>query len=251
MTARVVAVGAGPAGAAVALLLARAGVAVRVVERETSFACVFRGEGLMRLGSTPCRGWAWGRRWPRCRSGSCARGASGSTASRRSSSREPVAELSERAVRPSHSPRCWSGWSPRASGTCRARSSQAPGSSPWRGPDSRVTGVRLATAGRERDLPADLVIECDGRGSLVRARAGLQLEPSRERCDVLWLTLPAPAALAEGCAFMIMAAAGGDPAVCRTSWDARPLGRRRWAQRAWPRRQHDPRFGSTTVQLHH
>ena len=43
-------VGAGPAGAGTALLLARCGVEVRLVERERSFERVFRGEGLMPLG---------------------------------------------------------------------------------------------------------------------------------------------------------------------------------------------------------
>ena len=47
---RVVIVGAGPAGAALALLLARSGVQVRLLEREKSPGGVFRGEGLMPLG---------------------------------------------------------------------------------------------------------------------------------------------------------------------------------------------------------
>jgi 2-polyprenyl-6-methoxyphenol hydroxylase-like FAD-dependent oxidoreductase len=51
---KVLVVGAGPAGAAMALLLARCGLGVTLVERETSFERVFRGEGLMPLGSTPC-----------------------------------------------------------------------------------------------------------------------------------------------------------------------------------------------------
>ena len=47
---KVLVVGAGPAGAATALLLARCGLGVTLVERETSFERVFRGEGLMPLG---------------------------------------------------------------------------------------------------------------------------------------------------------------------------------------------------------
>ena len=46
----VLVVGAGPAGATTALLLARYGIDVTLVERETSFERVFRGEGLMPLG---------------------------------------------------------------------------------------------------------------------------------------------------------------------------------------------------------
>lgn len=47
---KVLIVGAGPAGAATALLLARQGIGVTLVEREMSFERVFRGEGLMPLG---------------------------------------------------------------------------------------------------------------------------------------------------------------------------------------------------------
>tara|TARA_A100001037_G_C14950123_1_gene544606 strand:- start:353 stop:739 length:387 start_codon:yes stop_codon:yes gene_type:complete len=43
-------VGAGPAGAGLALLLARNGGRVTLIERETEFERVFRGEGLMPLG---------------------------------------------------------------------------------------------------------------------------------------------------------------------------------------------------------
>lgn len=48
---KVLVVGAGPAGTATALLLARSGVDVTLVERETSFERVFRSEGLVPLGS--------------------------------------------------------------------------------------------------------------------------------------------------------------------------------------------------------
>jgi 2-polyprenyl-6-methoxyphenol hydroxylase-like FAD-dependent oxidoreductase len=43
----------------------------------------------------------------------------------------------------------------------------------------RVTGVRVAgPGGAEEDLPADLVVACDGVGSRVRAMAGLEAEVS-------------------------------------------------------------------------
>lgn len=42
--------GAGPAGVAIALLFARCGLDVTLVECETSFGRVFRGEGLMPSG---------------------------------------------------------------------------------------------------------------------------------------------------------------------------------------------------------
>jgi 2-polyprenyl-6-methoxyphenol hydroxylase-like FAD-dependent oxidoreductase len=47
---RVVIVGAGPAGMALAYLLARRGVGVTVLEQHHDFARAFRGEGLQRTG---------------------------------------------------------------------------------------------------------------------------------------------------------------------------------------------------------
>src|SRR3954454_6065778 len=47
---RVVIVGAGPAGMALAYLLARRGVGVTVLETHHDFSRVFRGEGLQRSG---------------------------------------------------------------------------------------------------------------------------------------------------------------------------------------------------------
>ena len=43
-------VGAGPAGATLSLLLARSGTRVTLLERESNFDRVFRGEGLMPSG---------------------------------------------------------------------------------------------------------------------------------------------------------------------------------------------------------
>ena len=50
MSVRIVVVGAGPAGTATALVLARAELTVTVLERETALGRVFRGEGLMPSG---------------------------------------------------------------------------------------------------------------------------------------------------------------------------------------------------------
>jgi 2-polyprenyl-6-methoxyphenol hydroxylase-like FAD-dependent oxidoreductase len=47
---RVVIVGAGPAGAALAYLLARRGVEVALLERHSDFARIFRGDGLQPSG---------------------------------------------------------------------------------------------------------------------------------------------------------------------------------------------------------
>jgi 2-polyprenyl-6-methoxyphenol hydroxylase-like FAD-dependent oxidoreductase len=51
-SSRAVVVGAGPAGALLAYLLARRGVAVTLLERQTDFSREFRGEVLMPSGIT-------------------------------------------------------------------------------------------------------------------------------------------------------------------------------------------------------
>lgn len=52
--------------------------------------------------------------------------------------------------------------------------------------DGRITGVRLSDGQR---LQADLVVACDGRGSLLRRSAGLELAETSPPIDVLWFRL--------------------------------------------------------------
>ncbi|MEZ5316185.1 MAG: FAD-dependent oxidoreductase [Vicinamibacterales bacterium] len=54
----------------------------------------------------------------------------------------------------------------------------------------RVVGFRALQRGREVELFADLSIGADGRGSVVRARAGLPRRELGAPIDVLWLRLP-------------------------------------------------------------
>ncbi len=214
--------GAGPAGAATALLLARCGLDVALVERETSFERVFRGEGLMPSGidalvemglggileSIPGRGVEFWNIWidgeevfviP-----------------------EPVEELGERATRVVSQPALLEKMVEEAS-----RYSTFSFESGTRVHDlihddgGRVVGAELRTGGFTREVCADLVVGTDGRGSLLRTRAGLELELLPENYDVLWFKMPAPEALLEGCSFMIMVAAKLHPAICYTSWDGR------------------------------
>src|SRR5262245_26577189 len=62
---RVVIVGAGPAGMALAYLLARRGVGVTVLETHHDFARAFRGEGLQRSGIDAFRQMGLGERFDR------------------------------------------------------------------------------------------------------------------------------------------------------------------------------------------
>jgi 2-polyprenyl-6-methoxyphenol hydroxylase-like FAD-dependent oxidoreductase len=53
----------------------------------------------------------------------------------------------------------------------------------------RVAGVHVATADGPREVRADLVVAADGRSSLVRERAGLEVEELGAPIDVLWFRL--------------------------------------------------------------
>lgn len=219
---KVLVVGAGPAGTTTALLLARYGVDVMLVERETSFERVFRGEGLLPLGidalfqmglrraleSVPHRlVWSWDI-WIDGEESFVIP--------------EPVEELGARAVRVVSQPALLE--------RVVEEASRHPSFTFERGarvrdllrdPAGRVVGAHLETGSESREERADLVIGCDGRGSLVRTRADLELRLLPEQYDVLWYKLPVPESLREGCSIMIAVAAGRHPAICYTSWDGR------------------------------
>jgi 2-polyprenyl-6-methoxyphenol hydroxylase-like FAD-dependent oxidoreductase len=54
----------------------------------------------------------------------------------------------------------------------------------------RVVGVQAAGPDGEQAFPADLVVAADGRGSIVREKAGLESENLGAPMDVLWFKLP-------------------------------------------------------------
>jgi 2-polyprenyl-6-methoxyphenol hydroxylase-like FAD-dependent oxidoreductase len=222
---RVVVVGAGPAGAAVSLLLARAGVDVTLVEKETAFERVFRGEGLMPLGLDALAemrlGWSItdvpGRlveSWRILIDGDEVLTIA-----------EPIDELGDRAFRVA---------SPGAildSLVKEAASSSSFSFRPGtrlvdvvRREDGRVTGAMVATGGERSELLADLVVGCDGRSSTVRPKAGLELQQERQQYDIVWFKIRPPPEMANRCDFWIMVRAGAHPLVAYTSWDGRLQG---------------------------
>lgn len=241
----VIVVGAGPAGAATALLLARYGIPTLLIERERSFARVFRGEGLMPSGIDALHEIGLGA-------------ALAAVPSRVLESwniwidgqevfviPEPVAELGARAMRVVAQPALLDRFVADAQRSPTFTFETGVRVTELVREDGRIVGVRTSRAEGVRDLRADLVIGCDGRGSSIRTNAGLHLTLLPEQYDVLWFKLPAPPQLAAGCRMFIMVAGGAHPAICYTSWDGRlqyglvlpkgavgALGDRDWLQEA-------------------
>jgi len=219
---RIVIVGAGPAGASLALLLARHGAQVRLLEREESAGAAFRGEGLMPLGIDALHEMGLG-------------GVLAAVPGRVVSTwrihidgeevfriPEPVAELGDRAFRVA-SP---AALLERIVDAAREYPgfSYHPGTrfaAPVRDASGRVVGVRAVRPDGETEWAADLVVGCDGRGSSVRRHCGLQLERSAEDYDVLWFKAPGPPAAEARTDFHIMVVGGRHPLVAYTSWDDR------------------------------
>lgn len=185
---KVVIVGAGPTGASLALMLARRGIAVTLVEAARDFQRQFRGEGLMPSGldalsqmgldsllktisHRPLSAWEF---WLNDRRLFRAEEPLGAAYPCTLVSQPPLlAALVQLAqTRPGFD------W---ISGT-------AVKDLLWRG--ERVVGVQLSD---DRTLAADLVIGADGRASIIRQRADLALETQPKSIDVLWFKLPAPA----------------------------------------------------------
>ncbi len=186
--AKVVIVGAGPTGATLALMLARRGIKVTLVEAARDFQRQFRGEGLMPSGldalsqmgldslletipHRPLSAWEF---WLNDR--------------RLFRADEPMG-----AARP-----CTLVSQPPLLAALVQLAQAKPGFDwmagtavkdlLWR--DGRVVGVQLSD---DRTVEAALVIGADGRASAIRQRADLGLDTQPKSIDVLWFKLPAPA----------------------------------------------------------
>jgi 2-polyprenyl-6-methoxyphenol hydroxylase-like FAD-dependent oxidoreductase len=210
--------GAGPAGAATALLLARRGVPVTLVERERDLERVFRGEALMPTGLDALRqmglgpavdGLPWRplARWEVFLDGRrILHVAEPAPDALRVVPQPALLRLLLDAARAASPPFRFV-----AGATARELLRDAAG---------RVRGLRVATPAGEQALAADLTLGCDGRASTLRRRAGLALRLLPESYDVVWLKLPAPDGLAERAPVQVFAS-GPDVALGYVSWDGR------------------------------
>jgi 2-polyprenyl-6-methoxyphenol hydroxylase-like FAD-dependent oxidoreductase len=187
----VLVVGAGPAGATLAFLLARRGVDVTLIERQRDFAREFRGEVLLPSGVDAVQQMGLGaaiEAVPHARPDSLA------------------VFLNRRAVVSiALDASLFGGIGPVAVSqpalleAIVTEAARLPAFHFERGvtvrdlvrDGERVAGVRVATPEGERALRADLVIGADGRASVVRKRGGLASREEAPPMDIVWCKLPA------------------------------------------------------------
>ncbi|MEA5451253.1 FAD-dependent oxidoreductase [Leptolyngbya sp. CCNP1308] len=184
---KVVIVGAGPTGATLALLLARRGISVTLIEAARDFQRQFRGEGLMPSGldalaqmgldsllqtvpHRPLSAWEF---WLNDRRLFRADEPLGSARPCTLVSQPPLLEALVQAAQSKPGFEWMAG--------------TAVKDLLWNA--ERVVGVHLANG---RTVEADLVIGADGRASVIRQRAELDLKTQPKSIDVLWFKLPAP-----------------------------------------------------------
>lgn len=185
-------VGAGPAGALLSFLLAREGVEVILLERQTDFSREFRGEVLMPSGfgmfaraglgaafeALPQRPaeaieiWRGARRLFTVE----VRGLAGKDAVPRVVSQPPLLEMLVREAGRFPTFRFERG--------AVFRDLLRDG--------DRVAGVAATVDGKPREIRCDLVVGADGRFSAVRARAGLEAVADPQGFDVVWCKVPMP-----------------------------------------------------------
>lgn len=184
-------VGAGPAGASLAFLLADRGIEVTLVERQRDFAREFRGEVLLPSGVDALRQMGLAdplRAVPQVQPTSLGIYLDRrivlevSAAAPAFGDLRPVAMsqpallemlVAEASRRPSF----------RFLGGAAVRELLHEG--------GRIAGVRVRTADGERALHADLVIGADGRSSVVRRRGGFDATEQAPPMDIVWCKLPA------------------------------------------------------------
>lgn len=211
--------GSGPAGAATALLLAQQGMKVTLLEKETAFERVFRGEGLMPAGldalyqmglketfeSIPARqltSWDFyvgGKR--RMRVPEPEKDGLATQIIDQGALLRAIVEKAKQLPNFEF----YSGWQV---------------TELLRDELGAVTGVRAICGGESKEFWIDCAIACDGRYSRLRKLAGLDITSSPAQFDVLWFKLPAPASLAKETPFIACLQPDSQFALY-PSWDGR------------------------------
>ena len=187
--AHVTIVGAGPAGAALAYLLARRGIRVTLIERQTDFAREFRGEVLMPSGIDAIRQMGLGAEFdalPQARPQAIDFHVHG-----RFVRRFALPDFMEDPPRMVSQPKLLEMLVAQGEACEGFRFVRGGAVTDLIEEGGRSVGVRLRGEAPE-EIRADLVVGCDGRGSVVRRRAGLDEPRDPESFDVIWFKVPLP-----------------------------------------------------------
>ena len=186
MMTQVVIVGAGPTGLTLAMLLAKRGITVKLIEASRSFRRIFRGEALMpsgleaisqmglgdlveRIPHRPLDAWEFYiENRPIFRVN------------------EPM-ELGGKPCTLISQPAFLEEVGVKAKQCESFELIQGTAVQELLWQNERVSGVKL---GDGRAISADIVVGADGRNSIVRQRANLSLEQEAQSFDILWFTLP-------------------------------------------------------------
>ena len=176
-------VGAGPAGALLACMLARRGVPVTLLERQTDFSREFRGEVLMPSGIA-----AMHEAGLRPQFDALPNLPVGTAQLFRGEQLVVTVPLEGMPVRPRVVPQ------PAMLEMIIAEASKFPGFKLERGvtvrdliyEKDRVVGVHADTHDGPRDFRGDFVIACDGRASAIRKRIALPQDRIMQGFDVVW-----------------------------------------------------------------
>ena len=188
---RVVIVGAGPAGMALAYLLARRGVGVTVLEMHNDFARAFRGEGLQRSGIDAFRQMGLGEAFDRIPHTELRiiENYSGG----RLVVRADAAGLGREQMRLVSQPALLQLLADEAGQHSSFQLERGVTMRDFLRENGRVVGVRASADNGPREYRAALVVGADGRHAATRKHSGLPELSSPQGFDVLWLKVPYPA----------------------------------------------------------
>ena len=213
--AHAIVVGAGPAGASLAFLLADRGIEVTLLERQRDFAREFRGEVLLPGGIDALQQMGLGERLQGVPQ------AQPKTVSLYFNQRlvlELVLDPAFFAGRPALAVS-----QPALLEALVDEAAKRPSFHLLRGAlvrellreGGRIVGVRAQTENGERTLRGDLVIGADGRASVVRRRGGFGAEEQAPPMDVVWCKVPALADFRDARAYV----GRGHLLVAYHTWD--------------------------------
>ena len=187
---RVVIVGAGPAGMALAYLLARRGVGVTVLETHHDFARVFRGEVLQRSGIDTFRQMGLGEpfdRLPHIEVQFIEMYSRG-----RLAVRADVEGMGGKELRLVSQPALLQLLADEAGRHPSFRLERGVTMRDFLRENGRVVGVRASAADGPREYRADLVVGADGRHAATRKHSSFPEVSTPQGFDVLWLKVPYP-----------------------------------------------------------